>query len=365
MNMPFAVRLGRFLSVVALLCFALTMVLAFESGRGDSLDPCGGIQNQARQDSLSDDRKLKPSQEVTTGSPKIIDYFPGKIGVGGPLCVVLRYTDDAATSPAKELHLFLDGLELKDSIGSVVERRPGLQLVRFDVARTSGNSDVWAKIIGQPGFGTVMANVGAGFAGEPQLPHEGYPALAIRIFTVPAVMSGLATFLIAVVALACFASVSAILRDGNANSTYSLGRVQMAVWFYLVTAAFLYLWLVTNNYNGIVTPQALTLLGISAATGLTAIALPRQPAPQASAGFLNDILSDNDGVSLHRLQMLAWTGVLAAVFLTEIYHGLRLPEFDTNLLILMGISGVTYVGFKSQEGGAKAKGDDGSKAKES
>ena len=37
------------------------------------------------------------------------------------------------------------------------------------------------------------------------------------------------------------------------------------------------------------------------------------------------------------------------VFLAEIFRSFRRPTFDSNLLILMGISGVTYVGFKFNE----------------
>jgi hypothetical protein len=63
---------------------------------------------------------------------------------------------------------------------------------------------------------------------------------------------------------------------------------------------------------------------------------------------LNDILNENGGVALHRLQIVVWTAILGVVFFFAIYRSFRLPEFDSNLLILMGISGVTYAGFKFQ-----------------
>jgi cation transport ATPase len=64
---------------------------------------------------------------------------------------------------------------------------------------------------------------------------------------------------------------------------------------------------------------------------------------------LTDILSDADGVALHRLQIVVWTVILGVVFFAEIFRSFRLPTFDSNLLILMGISGATYVGFKFKE----------------
>jgi hypothetical protein len=74
--------------------------------------------------------------------------------------------------------------------------------------------------------------------------------------------------------------------------------------------------------------------------------------PNASTDFFRDILSDDDGVSFHRFQMFAWTIVFILIFVFSVYNVLAMPDFDTTLLALMGISGGTYVGFKlpNQEG---------------
>ena len=175
------------------------------------------------------------------------------------------------------------------------------------------------------------------------------PPIELKIIDPIALLLGMVALVAAVVALGFAASTSAVLRDGDATSSFSLARVQMAFWLYLITAAFLYIWLVTGNYNDVLTPQALTLLGISGTTGLMAIAASPPGTPSASRGFWTDILSDGGGIALHRLQMAVWTAILGVVFLAEIYGSFRLPTFDSNLLILMGISGVTYVGFKFNE----------------
>ncbi len=74
--------------------------------------------------------------------------------------------------------------------------------------------------------------------------------------------------------------------------------------------------------------------------------------PNASKDFFRDILSDDDGVSFHRFQIFAWTIVFILIFVFSVYNVLAMPDFDTTLLALMGISGGTYVGFKlpNQEG---------------
>ncbi|WP_136658327.1 hypothetical protein [Nitratireductor sp. XY-223] len=53
---------------------------------------------------------------------------------------------------------------------------------------------------------------------------------------------------------------------------YSLGKTQMAAWFFPIFAAFLYLWLVTDRID-LLTPGVLGLIGISSATGVFAAAI--------------------------------------------------------------------------------------------
>jgi hypothetical protein len=68
--------------------------------------------------------------------------------------------------------------------------------------------------------------------------------------------------------------------------------------------------------------------------------------PTQSNGFIRDILSDDGGVSFHRLQIAGWSVVLILIFIVSVYDVLAMPDFDTTLLALMGISGGTYLGFK-------------------
>ena len=70
---------------------------------------------------------------------------------------------------------------------------------------------------------------------------------------------------------------------------------------------------------------------------------------QRSEGLLVDLLSDANGVSFHRFQMVAWAVVLGMMFVTEVLARLSMPELDTNLLALLGISSGTYLGLKIPE----------------
>jgi hypothetical protein len=150
----------------------------------------------------------------------------------------------------------------------------------------------------------------------------------------------------------------------------------------MITATFLYIWLTTGDANDVFTPEALALLGISGTTGLAAAAIsnsaqaaaagqkpaPNTPASSARVGsgqstnrflptvrisvrkFLGDILSGDEGdIQLHRVQIVIWTLILGMVFIWQVYSTFRMPKFDSTLLIMMGISGGLYVGFKSVE----------------
>jgi hypothetical protein len=193
------------------------------------------------------------------------------------------------------------------------------------------------------------------------------------------------------------------------RSPFSLGLTQMAFWFYLVIAAYVYICVSTHQVH-IPMGSVLGLLGISSTTGLAAVFVDKgkeansqgqrtslnieqaslnariaeiargpvapgsaaetelaekksrlaevdaelaqtsaAPAPASAKGFVKDILMDGDGISFHRFQIVVWTIVLGAVFVWAVYRNISMPEFDASLLTLMGISSGTYVGFKFPE----------------
>jgi hypothetical protein len=141
--------------------------------------------------------------------------------------------------------------------------------------------------------------------------------------------------------------------------TFSLARVQLAFWTVLVVGSFIYIYLVTGVTSGVLTSTALWLLGISSGTSALSQAAGNNPpntgqvlstpSPQRPAGFLSDILSDSQGVNVHRLQMLIWTVVFGCILIARVVTGLAFPEYDTTTYALMGISSCTYIWFKRTE----------------
>ncbi len=185
------------------------------------------------------------------------------------------------------------------------------------------------------------------------------------------------------------------------HGPYSLARTQMMVWFVLVIGSFVFIWIVTGNANTI-TASVLGLIGIGSGTALGAAMVesgkedPREATLQElseqqrkvenemgaadrgeeetagvrreglggqaselakqmnalvprSESFARDLLTDVNGVNIHRFQMMVWTVVLVVVFVHSVWSRLSMPEFSATLLALQGISGGTYLGFKIPE----------------
>jgi hypothetical protein len=346
------------------------------------------------------------------------------------LVVALNGTDplDAST-----WELFLDGRPFPDlsDTAAISDNPRGLV---FTLHRTDKNKAAWTALLGSP---TVTREVEVSVArtdkkdalrlagSDPTHPV----VFQLRVLWTPWL------FFASVIAAAMLFSIgysavrSAILRDSLLpqipweQRTFSLGRCQMAFWFTLIIVSFLFLWALLWDYDT-VTSQALILMGISASTGLGALAAnttnndaltnadkalradgfnspddiqslvnnlqiklrnvnPQAPDPtlntqiqelqrrkavydsatkdyisatyDASTGRHNyvniwdDLISDQDGPALHRLQVVGWTVALGLVFIIGIYRDLSMPEFSATLLALMGVSGASYVGFKFPE----------------
>lgn len=211
------------------------------------------------------------------------------------------------------------------------------------------------------------------------------------------------------------AKASALLKDqlipqiSPRQQTFSLARSQMAFWFVIVLASFLYLFMKMGSTD-VITSQALMLMGLSALTagggafvdrmrdtpedavndalqalGLSnyqdvvsleteiaaltaqgdAVTVPGKAAlndkllllqtyknrtlPFETDGWLKDLTTDVDGTALHRLQALVWTILIGSIFIYRVYQTGAMPHLNENLLLLMGISNAGYVGFKSNE----------------
>jgi hypothetical protein len=215
-------------------------------------------------------------------------------------------------------------------------------------------------------------------------------------------------FIVVAAAAFCLGKWTDMLRDSDPtdfggatqpNGTpyrrpYSLAQTQMTWWFCIVIASFVYLALEGKDLQHILTNESLILIGIGTGTALGAAAIEQTKTPPAqtpfnqlptlgkfnevlkqiaalpagtpvpaaliaqrntlakelaSEDFFRDILTDVDGVCLHRFQAVAWTVVIGIFFVYGVVSTDAFPPLGTTILGVLGISGGTYLGFKIPE----------------
>jgi hypothetical protein len=146
--------------------------------------------------------------------------------------------------------------------------------------------------------------------------------------------------------------------DDKIPRPFSLSRVQFGVWTVIVSCSYIYLILCNccDMTKVTINSTALILMGISVGTTLAAGTIDHnQNAPtrhqnEPSAGFFIDILSDENGISIHRFQNVVWTIIAICLYLCYLnVSNCKLPELDSTLLALTGISSAAYVGVKINE----------------
>jgi hypothetical protein len=329
-------------------------------------------------------------------------------------CDGLKEWAQTKTNDPSKLVLYLDGTVMK-GLAPKIDKANANQLF-FKLERLSGdneskadNTKAWDALYSRPkGFGLKGGTVRVTVGPEPGLPFDSSQTATLYAIKPWGFLVYLVGFILLLVGIYYLGQTSNLLRDSGpeparGRKTYSLGRTQMAFWFFLIIAAYGFIFLVTGALDTI-TPSVLGLMGISAGTGLAARAVDNSKRTQAQAeldklraeqarfegqrqaaaapgatafppeslqrlndlplliaaqqaivdpiptgGFIQDILSDADGISFHRLQIAVWTVVLGIIFCLSVYTVLSMPTFSDTLLGLLGISGGTYIGFKIPE----------------
>ena len=313
----------------------------------------------------------------------------GEIGIGGVVGFEVTTTqqlmDEEGAPEVTDLILFIDGQPLPGTHpavqGEPVRRvlDPGTSdaeesnqdndavvtyRLNFPVTRDLSSEkgrESWKKILGGMAKNSKVLPLSIGLINGPPLPSS-YRATFVRMGTA----SVLAFLLLAVVLGLGFLFVAArtgVLRDKEppASGTeikpderaYSLSRTQIAIWTLLVVYAYLFIWIITGEYNTEIPGSILAILGISAGTFATAVAVDKNkeaatPVSKTEGAF-TDMTSTEGGASLHRVQFALWSVVLMIVFCVTTYESLAMPEFNTGLLGLMGISSAAYATLKVPE----------------
>ena len=162
-----------------------------------------------------------------------------------------------------------------------------------------------------------------------------------------------------------------MLRDNSTaiKKPYSFSKVQLAFWFIIIASAFTSI-IISVRGHEIPTLANSTLIILGIITGTLAagriIDVSDQSNPNINRtqnfdaqNFFLDILSDANGVSLHRFQCFVFNLIIGGWF---IYHTLNnlgaagkidintiMPDVSPNNLVLLGLSSGTYIALKTNE----------------
>jgi hypothetical protein len=164
-----------------------------------------------------------------------------------------------------------------------------------------------------------------------------------------------------------------LIKDMSAQEeikdmSYSYSRSQLFWWTIIVLTCFAIDMAMTGASNGIMNSTALTLLGISAGTTVAGRVIDNSQSSDPSVemhqdsksqGFWMDILSDQNGVSIHRFQAVLFNIGFGVAFISQfisnipdhITLGVAVPfaDFDNTTLGLIGLSAGTYATLKFNE----------------
>jgi len=272
----------------------------------------------------------------------------------------LKDWTDKKNSPSN-LVLYLNGRQLAKTNPVSVSisydaKHPELNELIFKLQRTAETDATWDDLIIRDknwrGFFLkgVSRKVRPSIGLEGGIAAETHAVFELVLLPLGWVYVCFAFLCFTLVGLIILARRSSLLKD-NSGGPYSLARTQMAIWSWLLVNAYFFLFVMTWDPAVDIPTSMLGLLGISATTYLAAALVDRSDGaatPPTSKGFWKDI-SGSSGVQLHRIQIIAWTVVLAFVFIVRIFTKLSIPDFNPTLLGLLGLSAGTYVGFKFPE----------------
>ncbi|HEY2829260.1 MAG TPA: hypothetical protein VGJ88_04025 [Thermoanaerobaculia bacterium] len=304
-----------------------------------------------------------PKEKPNDGGPALVyfahSYFrdhPNVAGLDDRISLHVQNLDSLLSkvdNNCSALVLFLDGMPLKGIQPESCDRISGH--VRYRLERVEKDDAAWHELLGSPTNFTRPVSVSIGsttsfsaLSNVTNFELEVIPASPFHVYLI--------LLLVTLIGFVYLCTHTPVIRGGQPSQglkdrPFSLSLFQMAFWFFLVIAAYVFIWLICDELNTI-TDSVLGLIGIGAATAVGAKMVNDRTtgsdAPSVTHGFVSDLISDANGVSIHRLQMFVWTLVLGVIFLASVYKDLAMPEFSATLLGLMGISSGTYLGVKTQ-----------------
>jgi len=156
--------------------------------------------------------------------------------------------------------------------------------------------------------------------------------------------------------------LGSLLKDFSTRElperSYSLSRSILFFWTIIIFISICYIGIKCNELPRI-SPGVLILMGIVVGTSTTGRIIDttqeknrgviRFQNTMVTEGFLDDILSDKDGMSISRLQTFIFNVIYGCVFISIVITKESLYDFPAETLTLLGISSGAYALLKVPE----------------
>ena len=175
----------------------------------------------------------------------------------------------------KEIVLFLDGRALTD-LNPYPRSDPDKSILFFELKRREESRPIWTYLLGKPRLTSrkVQASVGLEDGYAVPSANEKETVLLLDVMPTHRLWGWSAVVLFLLIGGLLLAKDSDMLRDSGPvppsghRKAYSLSRVQLAIWTFLVLTSYLFIGLVTGDYTTSITDSVLALMGISAGTAI-------------------------------------------------------------------------------------------------
>lgn len=262
--------------------------------------------------------------------------------------------------------LYLDQMPMKGLAPIALSSTPAGCVIGFLLERTPQAAATWMvldKVALQKGISELDVAVGLGpdDKAEAVAAQDGKLTLEVRApHALKWFLGGVLVLLLLIWKLC--GKECALIRDRGTFAegarglpSFSLARTQLFLWLLFAIVAALYLWCLTGTLPAL-SGTVLLILLVSGGTTVSSMLVDqaRQSRVLKSKGFFRDVTSDDldsdrETPSLHRLQQLIVTVLLLAAGAVTVYRDLTFPVFDDNWLLLMGLSAGTYLLGKKAE----------------
>jgi len=244
-----------------------------------------------------------PSAPPINGKDSTNKDIRSHIGLNSKLWVLLNRAPPHAAS---QYVLFLNGTEIKNldpatDASYPAAGQPAVYALVFKLKRGKDSTAFWKDLLGSLTDTHVPVTVSLGEQATPGQSAQATivgadpskSAFQFEAFTAWRLTLATAAILLVITLVWGHARTRTTLRDNllpqleATRQPYSLGRWQMAFWFTLIFAAFVFLFFMLQDTNTL-TAQALSLMGISGLTAAASVAVDvnrNTPADDANRGL--------------------------------------------------------------------------------